>query len=138
MDDTKFLKKCVSLAKWINSSWRRNIKSCTLDVHPTEQALVVSYELEATILGQMGDAMLGDSKMCQKMFVDIFSSHALERDSLQNSSEGPHVGDSRVAARHAGDRAVQAHRAEQARAGRAAHLLPAEEARQWCAPSTTV
>ena len=35
----------------------------SLDVHPTEKALVVNYELEATILGQLGDAMLGDKKV---------------------------------------------------------------------------
>lgn len=36
----------------------------SLDVHPTEKALVVNYEMEATILGQLGDPMLGDKKVC--------------------------------------------------------------------------
>ncbi|MPC60558.1 Kinesin-associated protein 3 [Portunus trituberculatus] len=40
----------------------RKVKVGSLDVHPTEKALVVNYELEATILGQLGDAMLGDKK----------------------------------------------------------------------------
>ena len=31
------------------------------------QALVVNYELEATILGELGDPMLGDRKECQKI-----------------------------------------------------------------------
>lgn len=39
----------------------------SLDVHPTEKALVVNYEMEATILGQLGDPMLGDKKECQKI-----------------------------------------------------------------------
>ncbi len=36
-------------------------------MHPTEKALVVNYELEATILGEMGDPMLGERKECQKI-----------------------------------------------------------------------
>ena len=30
---------------------KRKVKAGSLDVHPTEKALVVNYELEATILG---------------------------------------------------------------------------------------
>ena len=45
----------------------RKVKGGSLDVHPTEKALVVNYELEATILGEMGDPMLGERKECQKM-----------------------------------------------------------------------
>ena len=43
------------------------MKAGSLDVHPTEKALVVNYELEATILGELGDPMLGDRKECQKI-----------------------------------------------------------------------
>lgn len=43
------------------------MKTTNIDVHPTEKALVVHYELEATILGEEGDAMLGDRKACQKV-----------------------------------------------------------------------
>ena len=43
------------------------VKGGSIDVHPTEKALVVNYELEATILGEMGDPMLGERKECQKM-----------------------------------------------------------------------
>ncbi|XP_050693389.1 kinesin-associated protein 3-like isoform X2 [Eriocheir sinensis] len=46
---------------------KKKVKVGSLDVHPTEKALVVNYELEATILGQLGDAMLGDKKECQKI-----------------------------------------------------------------------
>ena len=47
----------------------RRVRSGGLDVHPTERALVVQYEVEATILGKMGDPMVGDRKEYQKMFV---------------------------------------------------------------------
>ncbi len=46
----------------------RRVKGCTLDVHPTEKALVVQYEVEATILGELGDPMVGERKECQKMW----------------------------------------------------------------------
>lgn len=41
----------------------RKIRSGTLDVHPTEKALVVNYDVEALILGELGDPMLGDRKV---------------------------------------------------------------------------
>ena len=46
---------------------KRKVKAGSLDVHPTEKALVVNYELEATILGELGDPMLGEKKECQKI-----------------------------------------------------------------------
>uniref|UniRef100_V9KE49 Kinesin-associated protein 3-like protein n=1 Tax=Callorhinchus milii TaxID=7868 RepID=V9KE49_CALMI len=46
---------------------KRKVKGGNIDVHPTEKALVVHYEVEATILGEMGDAMLGERKECQKI-----------------------------------------------------------------------
>ncbi|KAK7502598.1 hypothetical protein BaRGS_00006173 [Batillaria attramentaria] len=46
---------------------KRKVKGGSVDVHPTEKALVVNYELEATILGEMGDPMLGERKECQKI-----------------------------------------------------------------------
>ncbi|XP_037120611.1 kinesin-associated protein 3a [Syngnathus acus] len=46
---------------------KRKVKGCTLDVHPTEKAIVVQYEVEATILGEQGDAMVGGRKECQKI-----------------------------------------------------------------------
>uniref|UniRef100_A0A8C1HDN6 Kinesin-associated protein 3a n=2 Tax=Cyprinus carpio TaxID=7962 RepID=A0A8C1HDN6_CYPCA len=42
-------------------------KGGSLDVHPTEKALVVQYEVEATILRETGDPMLGERKECQKI-----------------------------------------------------------------------
>ena len=45
----------------------RKVKGGSIDVHPTEKALIVNYELEATILGELGDPMLGERKECQKM-----------------------------------------------------------------------
>ncbi|XP_026178802.1 kinesin-associated protein 3-like [Mastacembelus armatus] len=46
---------------------KRRVKVCSLDVHPTEKALVVHYEVEATILGELGDPMVGERKECQKI-----------------------------------------------------------------------
>ncbi|KAI0222323.1 Kinesin-associated protein 3 [Lamellibrachia satsuma] len=46
---------------------KRKVKGGSIDVHPTEKALVVNYELEATILGELGDPMLGERKECQKI-----------------------------------------------------------------------
>ncbi|XP_063057335.1 kinesin-associated protein 3a isoform X2 [Engraulis encrasicolus] len=46
---------------------KRKVKGGSLDVHPTEKALVVQYEVEATILGEMGDPVVGDRKECQKI-----------------------------------------------------------------------
>ncbi|XP_069593239.1 kinesin-associated protein 3 isoform X2 [Ranitomeya imitator] len=46
---------------------KRKVKGGNIDVHPTEKALVVHYEVEATILGEMGDPMLGEKKECQKI-----------------------------------------------------------------------
>ena len=45
----------------------RRVKAGNIDVHPTEKAIVVHYEVEATILGEMGDPMLGEKKDCQKV-----------------------------------------------------------------------
>ncbi|XP_075259272.1 kinesin-associated protein 3-like isoform X2 [Convolutriloba macropyga] len=53
VDDARYLKK--------------KVKSCGVDAHPTEKALVVQYEVEATILGEMGDPMLGERKNCSKI-----------------------------------------------------------------------
>ncbi|XP_052673915.1 kinesin-associated protein 3-like [Crassostrea angulata] len=46
---------------------KRKVKGGNIDVHPTEKALVVNYELEATILGELGDPMLREWKECQKI-----------------------------------------------------------------------
>uniref|UniRef100_A0A8C4Q6Y3 Kinesin-associated protein 3b n=1 Tax=Eptatretus burgeri TaxID=7764 RepID=A0A8C4Q6Y3_EPTBU len=46
---------------------KRRVKGGNIDVHPTEKALVVHYEVEATILGELGDPVLGERKECQKV-----------------------------------------------------------------------
>lgn len=46
----------------------RKIKSGAIDVHPTEKALVVNYELEAVILGELGDPMHGDKRVIYLVF----------------------------------------------------------------------
>ncbi|KFP02362.1 Kinesin-associated protein 3, partial [Calypte anna] len=45
----------------------RKVKGGNIDVHPSEKALIVHYEVEATILGELGDTMLGERKECQKI-----------------------------------------------------------------------
>ena len=45
----------------------RKIKGGQIEVHPTENALLVTYEVEATILGDLGDPMLGEKKECKKV-----------------------------------------------------------------------
>ena len=47
---------------------KRKVKGGSIDVHPTEKAIVVNYEVEATILGEMGDPMLGERKESQKVY----------------------------------------------------------------------
>uniref|UniRef100_A0A673BZP9 Kinesin associated protein 3 n=1 Tax=Sphaeramia orbicularis TaxID=375764 RepID=A0A673BZP9_9TELE len=44
-----------------------NLTAGSLDVHPTEKALVVHYEVEASILGEGGGQMLGERKEGQKI-----------------------------------------------------------------------
>ncbi|XP_032854494.1 kinesin-associated protein 3 isoform X1 [Tyto alba] len=46
---------------------KRKVKGGNIDVHPSEKALIVHYEVEATILGEMGDPVLGERKECQKI-----------------------------------------------------------------------
>lgn len=45
----------------------------SLDVHPTEKALVVHYEVEASILAEDGGHMVDERKEGQKMWVYYFS-----------------------------------------------------------------
>ncbi|KAG7526402.1 kinesin-associated protein 3-like [Solea senegalensis] len=52
-DDARYLKRKVTVGG--------------LDVHPTEAALVVHYEVEASILAESGGHMLGDRKEGQKI-----------------------------------------------------------------------
>lgn len=49
------------------------MKGGSIDAHPTENAIVVNYELEAVLLGELGDPMLGERKECQKMCVFVSS-----------------------------------------------------------------
>lgn len=45
----------------------RRTKGGAIDVHPTEKALIVNYEVEATILGEFGNPMVGERKESQRM-----------------------------------------------------------------------
>ncbi|XP_041849149.1 kinesin-associated protein 3-like [Melanotaenia boesemani] len=46
---------------------KRKVTAGSLDVHPTEKALVVNYEVEASVLGEDGDPVLGERKEGQKI-----------------------------------------------------------------------
>uniref|UniRef100_A0A673BXK5 Kinesin-associated protein 3b n=1 Tax=Sphaeramia orbicularis TaxID=375764 RepID=A0A673BXK5_9TELE len=46
---------------------QKHLTAGSLDVHPTEKALVVHYEVEASILGEGGGQMLGERKEGQKI-----------------------------------------------------------------------
>ncbi|KAF3698889.1 Kinesin-associated protein 3 [Channa argus] len=46
---------------------KRKVTASSLDVHPTEKALVVHYEVEASILGESGGPMVGERKEGQKI-----------------------------------------------------------------------
>ncbi|XP_067118777.1 kinesin-associated protein 3 isoform X2 [Centruroides vittatus] len=46
---------------------QRRVRPGSIDVHPTEKALIVTYELEATVVGELGDTMLEETKECQKI-----------------------------------------------------------------------
>ncbi|XP_057335526.1 kinesin-associated protein 3 [Microplitis mediator] len=83
MEEAKFLK--------------RKVRSGSLDVHPTEKALVVNYDVEALILGELGDPMLGDRKECQKIIrlkslnadtnVSLLAKEVMEKCSLIHESK---------------------------------------------------
>uniref|UniRef100_A0A5K3G0X1 DUF1716 domain-containing protein n=1 Tax=Mesocestoides corti TaxID=53468 RepID=A0A5K3G0X1_MESCO len=45
----------------------KRVRGGHVDVHPFEKALVVFYEAEATILGELGDPVIGDKKQCRKI-----------------------------------------------------------------------
>ena len=66
MDEPRYLKRLVALGL-ISLTPHRKVKAGRLDVHPSECAVVVHYEVEAMILGDMGDAMHGERKQCQKL-----------------------------------------------------------------------
>lgn len=45
----------------------RRIRGGQIDVHPTEKALIVNYSIEATVLDEYQNTMIGDKKDAQKM-----------------------------------------------------------------------
>ncbi|XP_060922963.1 kinesin-associated protein 3-like [Limanda limanda] len=46
---------------------QRSVKGCTLEVHPTEKAIVVEYEVEASIMAESGGDILGEHTEGQKI-----------------------------------------------------------------------
>uniref|UniRef100_A0A672J963 Kinesin-associated protein 3b n=1 Tax=Salarias fasciatus TaxID=181472 RepID=A0A672J963_SALFA len=87
--------KCKSPNKYLR------VTANSLDVHPTEKALVVHYEVEASILGEGGGQMLGERKEGQKIIrvkslspstdVGALAKKVLEECKLIPSSRLPQV-----------------------------------------------
>uniref|UniRef100_A0A0A9WXQ8 Kinesin-associated protein 3 n=4 Tax=Lygus hesperus TaxID=30085 RepID=A0A0A9WXQ8_LYGHE len=46
---------------------KRRLRCGSIDVHPTEPALILNYEVEATILSESENPVLSDKKQCQKI-----------------------------------------------------------------------
>ncbi|UJR36175.1 hypothetical protein I4U23_028909 [Adineta vaga] len=46
---------------------KRRIRGGQIDVHPTEKALIVNYSIEATVLDEYQNTMIGDKKDAQKV-----------------------------------------------------------------------
>ncbi|KAL5237021.1 hypothetical protein ACI65C_004431 [Semiaphis heraclei] len=46
---------------------KRRVRSGAVDAHPTEPAIIVNYELDAFVLGENGEPVIGDHKECQKV-----------------------------------------------------------------------
>jgi len=44
-------------------SIHRRVRSGAVDAHPTETAIVVNYELDAFVLGENGEPVIGDHKV---------------------------------------------------------------------------
>lgn len=44
-------------------SFYRRVRSGAVDAHPTETAIVVNYELDAFVLGENGEPVIGDHKV---------------------------------------------------------------------------
>lgn len=80
---------------------KRRVKGGSIDAHPTEKAIVVNYELEAVILGEMGEPMLGERKECQKVIrlqslnattnIAKLASEVIEKCKLIHPSKLPEV-----------------------------------------------
>lgn len=67
IDRVNIMFLCWHLINCLFTIPHSKVTAGSLDVHPTEKALVVHYEVEASILGESGDHMLGDRKEGQKM-----------------------------------------------------------------------
>ncbi|XP_054159708.1 kinesin-associated protein 3-like [Oppia nitens] len=46
---------------------QRHLRTNSIDVHPTEKAIIINYELEASLVGDLGDTMLEESRQLQKI-----------------------------------------------------------------------
>ena len=55
----------------------RRIIDGPLDVHPSRPAIVVHYEVEATVISEYGEPMVADRKQARKMYVMIKCLHMI-------------------------------------------------------------
>jgi hypothetical protein len=54
----------------------RRIIDGPLDVHPSRAAIVVHYEVEATVISEYGEPMVADRKQARKMYVIKWITHS--------------------------------------------------------------
>lgn len=47
-------------------STRRRWKGGSIEPHPTDKALIVNYQLEATVFGEPNNPMIEEKKVCPK------------------------------------------------------------------------
>lgn len=47
----------------------RRIIDGPLDIHPSRPAIVVHYEVEATVISEYGEPMVADRKQARKMYI---------------------------------------------------------------------
>ena len=57
----------ITMRSRLSSLPFRRIRGGQIDVHPTEKALIVNYSIEATVLDEYQNTMIGDKKDAQKM-----------------------------------------------------------------------
>jgi len=51
----------------------RRVRSGAVDAHPTEPAIVVNYELDAFVLGENGEPVIGDHKVLKPFIIRYFN-----------------------------------------------------------------
>lgn len=63
---------------------QRFIRFQSLDVHPTKRAIIVNYDVDPSVMAQMGDFMLKESRECQKL---VHVKGAFSTDEIKDLAE---------------------------------------------------